>query len=103
MKESLILFDEICNSKYFTQTQIILIFNKDDLFKNKIKKIDLKVFDPKYEGGCDYDKAIAHITKEFLDKRQDLDKKIITYVTCATDTTAVTKAFEHLVSLIVKK
>jgi len=38
MKESLILFDEICNSKYFTQTQIILIFNKEDLFKNKIKK-----------------------------------------------------------------
>lgn len=100
MKESLILFDEICNSKYFTNTQIILIFNKDDLFKSKIKKVDLKVFDPKYEGGCDYDRAIAHIKKEFLDKRQDLDKKIVTYVTCATDTSAVQKAFEDVRDLL---
>jgi GTPase SAR1 family protein len=103
MKESLILFDEICNSKYFTNTQIILIFNKDDLFRTKIKRVDLKVFDPKYEGGCDYDKAIAHIKKEFLDKRQDLDKKIVTYVTCATDTSAVQKAFEEVRDLVVSK
>ena len=37
MHESIELFYEICNSKYFRKTKIILILNKCDLFKKLIK------------------------------------------------------------------
>lgn len=50
MKESLLLFDEICNSRWFADTSIILFLNKDDLFREKIKKVDLKVAFPDYNG-----------------------------------------------------
>jgi len=38
MKESLFLFEEICNSKFFQTTPILLILNKEDLFKKKNKR-----------------------------------------------------------------
>jgi hypothetical protein len=50
MKESLMLFDEVCNSIYFRKTPVILFLNKEDLFKEKIKKIDLNVCFDNYTG-----------------------------------------------------
>lgn len=38
MQESLLLFDEICNSKWFRKTAMILFLNKNDLFEISIKK-----------------------------------------------------------------
>jgi hypothetical protein len=43
MAESLRLFHEICNSKWFTDTSMILFLNKKDIFEEKIEKVDLKV------------------------------------------------------------
>ena len=50
MDESLKLFDEICNSKWFTDVSIILFLNKSDIFAEKIKKVDLSVCFPDYKG-----------------------------------------------------
>jgi hypothetical protein len=50
MDESLKLFDEICNSKWFTDVAIILFLNKSDIFREKIKKIDLSVCFADYKG-----------------------------------------------------
>ena len=50
MDESLKLFDEICNSKWFVDTSIILFLNKSDIFKEKIRKVDLSVCFPNYKG-----------------------------------------------------
>lgn len=50
MKESMLLFDEICNSSYFRATPFILFLNKVDLFKEKIKVVDLKTAFPNYTG-----------------------------------------------------
>lgn len=55
--ESMKLFDEICNSKWFQSTSIILFLNKKDLFEEKIKRVDLSVCFPDYTGGKDFDKA----------------------------------------------
>ena len=38
MTESLALFGEITNNRYFERTSIILFLNKRDLFQMKIKK-----------------------------------------------------------------
>ena len=50
MHESIMLFDEICNCQWFNETAVILFLNKADLFKEKIKSVDLSVCFPDYEG-----------------------------------------------------
>ena len=50
MQESLRLFNSTCNSKWFTDTSIILFLNKKDLFEEKIKRSSLNVCFPEYSG-----------------------------------------------------
>ncbi len=50
MKESLLLFDEICNSIWFRNISFVLFLNKEDLFREKIAKVDLNVCFPTYTG-----------------------------------------------------
>lgn len=50
MQESLKLFREICNSKWFTDTAVILFLNKKDLFADKISRVDLNVCFQDYTG-----------------------------------------------------
>jgi len=102
MRESLVLFDEICNSRYFQDTDIILFFNKRDLFETKIKGTDLNVCFKNYTGGCNYDNALAFIQKEFKDKNQDEGRQIYCHVTCATDTTNIKNVFEAIKNFIIK-
>lgn len=52
MEESLALWEEISNSQWFAKTAFILFLNKLDLFKAKIKKVDMKVTFPDYTGIC---------------------------------------------------
>lgn len=52
MHESLMLFDSICNNKFFIDTSIILFLNKKDLFAEKIKKSPLTICFPEYTGMC---------------------------------------------------
>jgi guanine nucleotide-binding protein G(i) subunit alpha len=98
MKESLVLFDEICNSKFFQNTPIILLFNKDDLFKKKIQNVDLKCCFEKYEGGKDYNNALKYIEVMFRKQNQDESKeaRIKTFVSCATDTENIKRIFEDV-------
>jgi GTPase SAR1 family protein len=60
MHESIKLFKEICNSKWFVDTSMILFLNKRDLFEEKIKKIDLNVCFSEYQGGRDYESAAKY-------------------------------------------
>jgi GTPase SAR1 family protein len=50
MMESLKLFSDICNSKWFLNTAMILFLNKRDVFEEKIQKIDLSICFPDYKG-----------------------------------------------------
>ncbi len=50
MQEALQLFDSICNSRWFTDTSIILFLNKTDLFRAKIQKVPLALCFPDYTG-----------------------------------------------------
>ncbi|KAJ3432566.1 guanine nucleotide-binding protein g(o) subunit alpha [Anaeramoeba flamelloides] len=95
MQESLLLFDEICNSRWFRETNMVLFLNKDDLFRKKIQKKDLTCCFKDYEGGCDYDKALEYIKKTFLALNQNPENKtIFCYTTCATETNSVDNVFK---------
>jgi guanine nucleotide-binding protein G(i) subunit alpha len=104
MKESLALFDETINSKWFTDTSIILFLNKDDLFREKIKRSNLNVLFDDYDGGLDYEKASNFIRIKFEEKNKYKDtKKIYTNITCATDTDSLKKVFDNITDIITRK
>ena len=86
MRESLFLFEEIANCRFFKNTSIIIFFNKNDIFEEKIKKVDLKCCFPNYTGGKNYKPAIDYIVGTFLATNKNRNRQIYTRVTCATDT-----------------
>lgn len=50
MIDTLQVFDDIVNNKWFAKTAVILFLNKRDLFEEKIKSVDLNVCFPDYRG-----------------------------------------------------
>jgi len=65
MKESLVLFDEVCNSTHLRSHPVIFFLNKIDLFTEKIKTIDLKICFDDYDGGLNFDLATKFIENKF--------------------------------------
>jgi len=103
MHESLKLFKEICNSRWFVDTSMILFLNKRDLFADKIKKADLKVAFPDYDGGLNYDNAVAFIKDKFLQQNDNPKKHIYIHLTCATDTNNIEVVFAAIKDIILRK
>jgi hypothetical protein len=61
MVEALNLFEEICNSRWFRETSIILFLNKRDIFSEKVAKVPLTVCFPDYDGDNSYQHACDYI------------------------------------------
>jgi len=103
LKESLNLFEEICNSKWFRKTSMILFLNKRDIFMDKIQKFPLSEQFPEYTGGNNFDEASEWIQQQFEEKNEDQDKQIYTHITCATDTENVLAVFNAVKDIIIRK
>jgi len=103
MKESIELFEEICNSKWFSKTAIILFLNKKDLFEVKIKQVDLKVLFPDYTGGSNYDHAVVYIRDMFFSLNKMQGKKLFSHVTQATSTESVKVVFDSAKEIIISQ
>lgn len=86
MHEAYNIFTEICNSRFFTHTDIILFLNKRDLFERKVQTTDLSICFPAYKGGRNYDHAIEFLKEHFRGCNKEPSRTIFTHVTCATDT-----------------
>lgn len=104
MHETIKLFDEICNGRWFRSTSIILFLNKVDLFKEKIAKTDLKVCFVDYTDGCDFEKATAYIEKKFekLNKVSET-KHLYCHKTCATDTENIRFVFNSVKDILTQQ
>jgi len=102
MHEALNLFEEVCNSEWFTNSAIVLFLNKSDLFQEKIKRIDLKVCFPDYTGGLDYKVASNFIKEKFLSLNRDMNKSLYTHVTCATDTQNIKFVFNAVKDVLLQ-
>lgn len=84
MRESLVLFESVINSRWFIRTSIILFLNKIDVFKTKLPKVrccfrhilfhlcshawqvPLARFFEEYTGGSDVNKAAKYILWKFM-------------------------------------
>jgi len=88
MEETLNIFDEICNSSYFSKTSIILFLNKRDIFQDKIKHVPLNSCPcfKTYTGPNTYDAGCQLIENSFHARNKNPNKLIYAHVTCATDT-----------------
>jgi guanine nucleotide-binding protein G(i) subunit alpha len=109
--EALLLFEEICNSKWFKQTSMILFLNKRDLFAEKLLEVpftgegrysDFKgphvvpgtasadPTTPEFQAA--YDAACRYLHDLFLSRNKQ-PKEIYSHITCATDTKNVEVVF----------
>jgi len=101
MHETLNLFGEISSLKWFQRATVILFLNKDDLFRKKIQTVDLKVCFPDYDGGCNYDNALAFLKQEFVTRNDGAKRKIYTHVTCALMAKSVGDTFVSVREIII--
>eukprot|EP01105_Mastigella_eilhardi_P025253 TRINITY_DN681_c0_g1_i10.p1 TRINITY_DN681_c0_g1~~TRINITY_DN681_c0_g1_i10.p1 ORF type:complete len:304 (-),score=86.43 TRINITY_DN681_c0_g1_i10:1896-2807(-) len=103
MFESLKLFKEICNNKYFSDTAMILFFNKTDIFKQKLEKVDLGVCFPDYKGKPgDYEDACQFLQDKFLSLNENPSKRVYVHFTCATDTQSVSVVFDACKDIVIQ-
>ena len=107
MEESIKIFSETINSPSFENTPFILFLNKDDLFKEKIKRVPLTVCFPDYEEPEDEsekeDAARNYIKEQLLKESKNTQRTIVTHVICATNTDLVKKIFDSIKSIIIKQ
>jgi len=106
MEEALNLFEEICNSRWFRKTSMILMLNKRDLFAEKIKKVPLTatIFKTTYKGDPhNYDQCVEFIKQCFESKKQDPSKPIYTHVCCATDKNNMRHVFNAVKDIVIRR
>ncbi|ETO33148.1 hypothetical protein RFI_03953, partial [Reticulomyxa filosa] len=102
MRETLNLFEEICNSKWFTKTAMILFLNKQDLFIEKLKRINLQVCWDDYRGNNEFTDAIEFIKNAFQAKNHHKDEKhVYIHVTMATDPDNVKRVFNDVQHIVI--
>jgi len=101
--EALNLFEEICNSRWFQDTSMILMLNKRDLFAEKIQKVSIRVCFPEYEGKDTYDESAKYMKDVFESKNKTQTKQVYTHVTCATDTDNVAAVFNAVKDIIIRQ
>lgn len=102
MRESLLLFEEICNSSWFRNTAFILFLNKMDIFKKKIETVDLRTCFPNYTGGCNFEAASAFIKARFLEQNQS-PHVIYSHFTCAISTENIEFVFRCVRETVLKQ
>lgn len=104
MQESIRVFDNICNNKYFSETAMILFLNKVDLFKEKIRRVPLGDYFESYKGDNSFVQTSTFIRQLFetKDKREGEDARIYPHFTTAIDKSNVRKVFEVCKLVIVQ-
>eukprot|EP00771_Trimastix_marina_P001183 gnl/Trimastix_PCT/2237.p1 GENE.gnl/Trimastix_PCT/2237~~gnl/Trimastix_PCT/2237.p1 ORF type:complete len:364 (+),score=112.24 gnl/Trimastix_PCT/2237:19-1110(+) len=102
MQESLLLFEEICNCKWFFDTSIILFLNKIDLFEEKLKRADLRVCFPEFTGGSNLEAAKEFIIDRFCELNRSETKQIYPHITCATNTANIRFVFDVVKDIILQ-
>jgi len=101
MREALTLFDEICNSRFFTQTSMILFLNKSDLFRDKLQRVPLSKYFTEYKGKNEFEPAIEFMKLKFGELNQNPSRPIFQHVTCATDTSNIRFVFESVRKIVI--
>ena len=87
IRESLVLFGSLLNhAQWFKSSTIVLLLNKTDVLREKIKEIPIGKFWPEFNGIEDkYDVAIGFFTEKFCSLQRPEDSRDI-HVYCSNAT-----------------
>ncbi|GAV48664.1 hypothetical protein ZYGR_0N00680 [Zygosaccharomyces rouxii] len=100
-QESLVLFENVVNSRWFSRTSVVLFLNKIDLFAEKLQKVPLENYFPDYTGGQDINKAAKYILWRFVQLNR-ANLSIYPHVTQATDTSNIKLVFAAIKETILE-
>jgi len=111
MREALDLFKQICNSRWFKETAMILFLNKKDLFAEKIEKVPLTTCFPDFDERYAHDEveARSYIKEQFVALNHPIKgpngkskkKPLFCHYTCAIDRNQVEKIFRDVQNVII--
>lgn len=103
--ESLNLFEQIINNRWFKEASFVLFLNKLDLFREKImgSRRHLRLFFPDYHGpDRNIDTAALFIQNKFLERNRNDRRVICPHFTTATDTANVQTVFQVVMETVIK-
>ncbi|KAI9282361.1 guanine nucleotide binding protein, alpha subunit [Sporodiniella umbellata] len=104
MHESLMLFDNICNSRWFTDTSIILFLNKIDIFQKKILVSPVSRWFPDFDGdNSNSESAIAYFKTRFRRLNQNPNKPLYAHCTDATDANLLEHVMKDVSDMILNE
>ncbi|KAF9916995.1 hypothetical protein FBU30_001042, partial [Linnemannia zychae] len=104
MQEAMMLFDQVCNSKWFTNTSIILFLNKTDIFQEKLHYSRVKDYFPDYEGpDTDVAEATEFFRKRFIRLNRSEHKEVYVHYSDATDTNHLRNVMSSVNDIILAK
>eukprot|EP00794_Sanderia_malayensis_P005667 gene5667-6363_t len=87
MQESLDVFGSIINSQWFKKSQIILLLNKVDIFKEKINTHPLTNYFDDFTGdSTSFEDSVDFIKQKYTGCDAQKNRQMLTYPTCATNT-----------------
>lgn len=89
MVEAIQLFEDVCNKSHFEKSSMILFLNKQDLFAEKVARVNIKDVDAfsDYAGKPhDEEDGIEYFVQKFRSVNANRDREIYHHTTCATDT-----------------
>uniref|UniRef100_A0A8R1DSZ4 Uncharacterized protein n=1 Tax=Caenorhabditis japonica TaxID=281687 RepID=A0A8R1DSZ4_CAEJA len=84
MEEAMNLFWRVFGGKYFNKSSIILFLNKIDIFREKIKTVQIRDHFVKFEGDNTYETGVRFFRRQFRDGLSpSFRKRMYTHETCA--------------------
>ncbi|KAJ7058444.1 G-protein alpha subunit [Mycena amicta] len=89
LRESIVLFENVINSRWFIRTSIILFLNKVDVFQKKLTKIPLERYFPEFAPGGNAAKYVLWC----LVRQNCVRQSVYPYLTQATDTENIRTVF----------
>jgi endonuclease IV len=102
MIENLNLFKETVNNRWFRDKPFVVLFNKMDIFKEKIESgQSIKSSFPEYDGENDPEKCIEYIKEKYQEQRET-NAEIYSFETMATDTETTKKVWEEVKQIIAR-
>lgn len=101
--ESIELFENIINSRYFLLTAFILFLNKCDLFQLKVEKVQLNTVFPTmpFFTKDEWKPAATMVAQKFLEKNR-MGLSVYVHVTVATDTNSIKRIFKNMIETILE-
>ena len=97
MHESIKVFNQICCSRWFQTSPILLFLNKKDVFDEKIVYSPISQCFPEYNEGCAA--PADYIQQQFRDQNK-CDREIYMHLTNAKDTQNINFLFDVIVDII---